>query len=52
MKILADENVELEIINALREADSDVIAVRESLVGVADDELDPHGQFPRTDRSA
>jgi len=39
MKILADENIEREFIEALREADFDVISVRESYIGIADDEI-------------
>ncbi len=39
MKILADENIEREFIEALREADFDVVSVRESYIGFADDEI-------------
>jgi predicted nuclease of predicted toxin-antitoxin system len=39
MKILADENIESEFIDALREADFDVLSVRESYIGSADDEI-------------
>ena len=39
MKILADENIEREFIEALREADFDVLSVRESHIGAADDEI-------------
>lgn len=39
MKILADENVEREFIEALREASFDVVSVRESYIGFADDEI-------------
>lgn len=39
MRILADENIEFEIIKALRDAGVDVISVRESYIGVADDEV-------------
>lgn len=39
MKILADENIEREFIEALRESDFDVLSVRESYTGVADDEI-------------
>ena len=39
MKILADENIEREFIEALREADFDVVSVRESYIGIADDEI-------------
>ncbi|MDQ3714010.1 MAG: DUF5615 family PIN-like protein [Acidobacteriota bacterium] len=39
MKILADENIEREFIEALREADFDVVSVRESHIGIADDEI-------------
>ncbi len=39
MKILADENIEREFIEALREADFDVMSVRESYIGFADDEI-------------
>lgn len=39
MKILADENVEREFIEALRKADFDVLSVRESYTGAADDEI-------------
>jgi predicted nuclease of predicted toxin-antitoxin system len=39
MKILADENIEQEFIEALREADFEVISVRESYIGSADDEI-------------
>lgn len=37
MRILADENIEREFIEALREADFDVISVIESYIGAADD---------------
>lgn len=39
MRILADENIEREFIEALGEADFDVISVRESYIGIADDEI-------------
>jgi predicted nuclease of predicted toxin-antitoxin system len=39
MKILADENVEREIIEALRGAGFDVLSVRESYTGIPDDEV-------------
>lgn len=39
MKILADENIEREFIEALREADFDVLSVRESYGGSADNEI-------------
>ena len=39
MRILADENIELEIINALRNAGFEVISVRETSIGAADDEI-------------
>jgi predicted nuclease of predicted toxin-antitoxin system len=39
MKFLADENIEREFIEALREADFDIISVRESYTGIADDEI-------------
>ncbi len=39
MKLLADENIEREFIEALREADFDVSSVRESYTGFADDEI-------------
>ncbi len=39
MKILADENIEREFIEALREADFDVLSVRESYIGFTDDEI-------------
>ena len=39
MKILADENIEREFIEALREAKFDVLAVWESYIGFADDEI-------------
>lgn len=39
MKLLADENIEREFIEALREADFDVLSVRESYTGFADDEI-------------
>jgi hypothetical protein len=39
MKFLADENIEREFVEALREADFDVLSVRESYVGFADDEI-------------
>jgi predicted nuclease of predicted toxin-antitoxin system len=39
MKILADENIEREFVEALREADFDVMSVRESFIGFADDEI-------------
>jgi hypothetical protein len=39
MKLLADENIEREFIEALREADFDIISVRESYIGIADDKI-------------
>lgn len=39
MKILADENIEREFIEALREADFDVLSVRESYIGFSDNEI-------------
>ncbi|CAN5516058.1 hypothetical protein BH10ACI1_BH10ACI1_12180 [soil metagenome] len=39
MKILADENIEREFIEALREADFDVLSVRESFIGFGDDKI-------------
>lgn len=39
MKILADENIERGFIEALREAGFDVLSVRESYIGFADDEI-------------
>ncbi len=39
MKILADENIEHEFIEALREADFDILSVREDYVGITDDEV-------------
>ena len=39
MKFLADENIERELIEALREAGFDVLSVRESYIGIADDEI-------------
>lgn len=39
MRILADENIEREFIEALRKADFDVMSVRENYVGIADDEI-------------
>jgi len=39
MRILADENIEREFIEALREANFDIVSVRESYVGIADDEI-------------
>ncbi len=39
MKILADENIEREFIEALREADFDIVSVREIYVGIADGEI-------------
>ena len=39
MKILADENIEREFIEALREADFDIVSVREGYIGIADDEI-------------
>lgn len=39
MKILADENIEREFIEALREADFDILSVREDYVGITDDEV-------------
>ncbi len=37
MKILADENIEREFIEALREANFNVVSVRENYIGIADD---------------
>ena len=39
MKILADENIEREFVEALREANFDVLSVWESCIGAADDEI-------------
>ena len=39
MKFLADENIEREFIEALREANFDVLSVRENFTGSADDEI-------------
>jgi predicted nuclease of predicted toxin-antitoxin system len=39
MKLLADENIEREFIEALRNADFDVLSVRESYIGATDDEI-------------
>ena len=39
MRFLADENIEREFIKALREANFDIISVRESYIGIADDEI-------------
>ena len=39
MKILADENIEREFIEVLRVANFDVLSVRESHIGAADDEI-------------
>ena len=39
MKFLADENIEREFIEALRSANFDVISIRESFIGSADDEI-------------
>ena len=39
MKILADENIEREFIEALREDDFDVLSVREDFIGAADNEI-------------
>lgn len=39
MKFLADENIEREFIEALREADFDILSVRESYIGIADGEI-------------
>ncbi len=39
MKLLADENIEREFIEALREANFNVVSVRENYIGVADDEI-------------
>jgi predicted nuclease of predicted toxin-antitoxin system len=39
MKFLADENIEREFIDALREANFDVISVFESYIGITDDEI-------------
>jgi predicted nuclease of predicted toxin-antitoxin system len=39
MRLLADENIEREFVEALRDADFDVISVRESFIGSADDEI-------------
>ncbi len=39
MKILADENIEREFIEAVREANFDVVSVRESYIGISDDEI-------------
>ncbi len=39
MKLLADENIEREFIEALREANFNVVSVRENYIGIADDEI-------------
>jgi predicted nuclease of predicted toxin-antitoxin system len=39
MKFLADENIEREFIETLREADFDVISIREDYIGITDDEI-------------
>ena len=39
MKTLADENIEREFVEALRKANFDVLSVRESYIGSADDEI-------------
>jgi predicted nuclease of predicted toxin-antitoxin system len=39
MKFLADENIEREFIEALRQASFDVVSVRENYVGITDDEI-------------
>jgi predicted nuclease of predicted toxin-antitoxin system len=39
MRIVADENIEREFIEALREADFDVIAIIENYIGASDDEI-------------
>lgn len=39
MKILADENIEREFIEALRENDFNAVSVRENYIGIADDEI-------------
>ena len=39
MKFLADENIEREFIEALRESGFDVLSVRESYIGIEDDEI-------------
>jgi predicted nuclease of predicted toxin-antitoxin system len=39
MKILADENIEREFVEALREADFDVLSVWENYIGSADDDI-------------
>lgn len=39
MKFLADENIEREFIEALRKANFDILSVRESYIGIGDDEI-------------
>ena len=39
MKFLADENIEREFIEALREANFDVISIRENYIGIKDNEI-------------
>lgn len=39
MKLLADENIEREFIEALRAVNFDVLSIRESYIGIADDEI-------------
>lgn len=39
MKFLADENIEREFVEVLREAEFNVVSVRESYIGIADDEI-------------
>lgn len=39
MKILADENIEREFVEALRNANFDVLSVWESYIGFSDDEI-------------
>ena len=39
MKILADENIEREFVESLREANFDVLSVWESYIGFADDKI-------------
>lgn len=39
MKLLADENIEREFIEALRTADFDVLSIGEIYIGIADDEI-------------
>jgi predicted nuclease of predicted toxin-antitoxin system len=39
MRILADENIEREFIEGLRESDFDVLSVRESYTGIGDNEI-------------